>query len=81
MTGNSLFGLALTRLPTSVPDCGLPSSLQTGSPGCAKPSERYRDTLLPNPVGGIKAADRAEHAIDHMIEMKVPFDTDPARAR
>jgi coenzyme F420-dependent glucose-6-phosphate dehydrogenase len=45
-----------------------------------KAPELYRDTLLPNVVAGREAAGKAADAVDLMIEMKVSFDTDPARA-
>jgi coenzyme F420-dependent glucose-6-phosphate dehydrogenase len=45
-----------------------------------KAPELYRETLLPNVASGLQAAGRAPDAIDRMIEMKVSFDTDPARA-
>ena len=44
-----------------------------------KAPELYRDTLLPNVTAGLQAAGRSD-GIDHMIEMKVSFDTDAARA-
>ena len=40
----------------------------------------YTETLLPNVAAGLAAAGRAEAGYDRMIEMKVSFDTDPARA-
>ena len=40
----------------------------------------YTETLLPNVRAGIEAAKRTG-SIEHMIEMKVSFDTDLARAR
>ena len=40
----------------------------------------YTETLLPNVAAGLEAAGRAPDAIDRMIEMKVSFDTDRARA-
>ncbi|MBX3577493.1 MAG: glucose-6-phosphate dehydrogenase (coenzyme-F420) [Rhizobiaceae bacterium] len=40
----------------------------------------YTDTLLPNVEAGLAAAGRASDSIDRMIEMKVSFDTDKARA-
>jgi coenzyme F420-dependent glucose-6-phosphate dehydrogenase len=39
----------------------------------------YRETLLPNVVAGLQAANRPD-TIDRMIEMKVSFDTDRERA-
>ncbi len=45
-----------------------------------KAPELYRDTLLPNVAAGIKASGRSLEDIDMMIEMKVSFDSDPARA-
>ena len=44
-----------------------------------KAPELYRDTLLPNVTAGLQAAGRSD-GIDRMIEMKVSFDTDAARA-
>jgi coenzyme F420-dependent glucose-6-phosphate dehydrogenase len=44
-----------------------------------KGQELYRDTLLPNVAAGLEAAVRSD-TIDRMIEMKVSFDTDAARA-
>jgi coenzyme F420-dependent glucose-6-phosphate dehydrogenase len=44
-----------------------------------KGQELYRDTLLPNVAAGLEAAGRSD-TIDRMIEMKVSFDTDAARA-
>ncbi len=45
-----------------------------------KAPELYRDTLLPNVAAGVAAAGRKPEAVDMMIEMKVSFDTDGARA-
>ncbi|GJE29648.1 glucose-6-phosphate dehydrogenase (coenzyme-F420) [Methylobacterium organophilum] len=45
-----------------------------------KPSTLYSETLLPNLSAGLAAAERPESAVDRMIEMKVSFDTDRARA-
>ncbi len=45
-----------------------------------KAPELYRDTLLPNVAAGIQASARSLKDIDMMIEMKVSFDTDRARA-
>ena len=45
-----------------------------------KAPELYRETLLPNLDAGLAAAGRSPDAIDRMIEMKVSFDTDRARA-
>lgn len=45
-----------------------------------KALELYRDTLLPNVDVGLQAANRAGDSIERMIEMKVSFDTDQARA-
>jgi coenzyme F420-dependent glucose-6-phosphate dehydrogenase len=41
----------------------------------------YRETLLPNLAAGLAAEGRPAAAIDRMIEMKVSFDRDGARAR
>lgn len=46
-----------------------------------KAPELYRETLLPNVSSGLQASQRAPDAIDRMIEVKVSFDTDLARAR
>ncbi|MGA0562560.1 glucose-6-phosphate dehydrogenase (coenzyme-F420) [Ancylobacter sp. VNQ12] len=45
-----------------------------------KPWELYSETLLPNVAAGLEAADRPSDSYDRMIEMKVSFDTDKARA-
>jgi len=45
-----------------------------------KAPELYRDTLLPNVAAGIAAAGRSAQDVDLMIEMKVSYDTDAARA-
>jgi coenzyme F420-dependent glucose-6-phosphate dehydrogenase len=45
-----------------------------------KQSELYTDTLLPNLAAGLSKAGKATHAIDRMIEIKLSFDTDRARA-
>jgi coenzyme F420-dependent glucose-6-phosphate dehydrogenase len=45
-----------------------------------KPWPFYREELLPNLDAGIEAAHRAPDGIERMIEMKVSFDSDPARA-
>jgi coenzyme F420-dependent glucose-6-phosphate dehydrogenase len=45
-----------------------------------KAPELYRDTLLPNVAAGREAAGKAPASVDLMIEMKVSFDTDRARA-
>jgi coenzyme F420-dependent glucose-6-phosphate dehydrogenase len=46
-----------------------------------KAPELYRETLLPNVAAGLKAAGRSPGSLDMMIEMKVSFDTDIARAK
>ena len=45
-----------------------------------KAPELYSETLLPNVAAGLEQAGRAHESIDRMIEMKVSFDTDGARA-
>ena len=45
-----------------------------------KAPELYRETLLPSVREGLAKANRAPDSIDYMIEMKVSFDTDHARA-
>ncbi len=45
-----------------------------------KAPELYRETLLPNVAEGMEKAGRARGSVEHMIEMKVSFDTDHARA-
>jgi coenzyme F420-dependent glucose-6-phosphate dehydrogenase len=45
-----------------------------------KAPELYRDTLLPSVAAGLESGGRPLDAIDRMIEMKVSFDTDRARA-
>jgi len=40
----------------------------------------YTDTLLPNLDAGLAKAGKGQHAVDRLIEMKVSFDTDRARA-
>ncbi len=45
-----------------------------------KPWPFYREELLPNLASGIAAAARREESVERMIEMKVSFDTDRARA-
>jgi coenzyme F420-dependent glucose-6-phosphate dehydrogenase len=45
-----------------------------------KASELYTETLLPAVSEGLAKAGRADDAISRMIEMKVSFDTDRARA-
>ena len=45
-----------------------------------KATTLYTETLLPNVAEGIKAADKPEAGYDRLIEMKVSFDTDRARA-
>jgi coenzyme F420-dependent glucose-6-phosphate dehydrogenase len=45
-----------------------------------KPTELYTQTLLPNVAAGLELAGRPANAIDRMIEMKVSFDPDRARA-
>ena len=45
-----------------------------------KPWELYSETLLPNVAAGLEAADRPSDSHERMIEMKVSFDTDKARA-
>lgn len=42
--------------------------------------ELYRDTLLPSVAGGRQALGRGPESVDLMIEMKVAFDSDRARA-
>jgi coenzyme F420-dependent glucose-6-phosphate dehydrogenase len=45
-----------------------------------KPSELYTDKLLPAVAEGIEKAERGSADVEKMIEMKVSFDTDKARA-
>jgi coenzyme F420-dependent glucose-6-phosphate dehydrogenase len=45
-----------------------------------KPREFYTEALLPNLDVGLEAAGRDKDSIDRMIEIKVSFDTDKARA-
>ena len=45
-----------------------------------KAPELYTETLLPNVAAGLEAANRSADTYDRMIEMKVSFDTDRARA-
>ena len=45
-----------------------------------KAPELYTDTLLPNVAAGLEASNRSADTYDRMIEMKVSFDTDRARA-
>jgi coenzyme F420-dependent glucose-6-phosphate dehydrogenase len=45
-----------------------------------KPWELYRETLLPNVAAGLEAEGRPSDSYERMIEMKVSFDTDKARA-
>jgi coenzyme F420-dependent glucose-6-phosphate dehydrogenase len=45
-----------------------------------KSPELYRETLLPNVHAGLAKAGRNNDSIDHMIEMKVSFDTNYRRA-
>jgi coenzyme F420-dependent glucose-6-phosphate dehydrogenase len=46
-----------------------------------KAPELYTETLLPALAEGLEKASRAPDSIERMIEMKVSFDSDPARAR
>jgi coenzyme F420-dependent glucose-6-phosphate dehydrogenase len=46
-----------------------------------KPTELYRDTLLPKVAEGLASAKRADDSIDRMIEVKVSFDTDAQQAK
>jgi coenzyme F420-dependent glucose-6-phosphate dehydrogenase len=46
-----------------------------------KATDLYTATLLPNLAAGEAAAQRPPGSVDRMIEMKVSFDTDLARAR
>jgi len=46
-----------------------------------KGTELYRDKLIPAVVEGMAAAKKPTGSVDHMIEMKVSFDTDLARAK
>jgi len=41
-----------------------------------KPSELYRETLLPKVAAGLASAGRPADSLDRMIELKVSFDTD-----
>ena len=45
-----------------------------------KGTELYRDKLIPAVKEGMAAAGKAEGSVDHMIEMKVSFDSDKDRA-
>jgi coenzyme F420-dependent glucose-6-phosphate dehydrogenase len=49
---------------------------------CTSGKERtlYRDTLLPNVAAGLAKSGHTSGSFDRMIEMKVSFDTDHARA-
>jgi coenzyme F420-dependent glucose-6-phosphate dehydrogenase len=46
-----------------------------------KPWPLYSETLLPNLKIGVEKSGRAQDRVDRMIEMKLSFDTDRARAR
>jgi coenzyme F420-dependent glucose-6-phosphate dehydrogenase len=45
-----------------------------------KDPKLYLDTLLPNVAAGLEAAGRKDEGFDRMIEVKVSFDSDPAKA-
>ena len=45
-----------------------------------KPPELYSEKLLPNVAAGLEATGREPDSIELMIELKVSFDTDAARA-
>lgn len=45
-----------------------------------KAPELYEETLMPNVVAGLEKGGRSLQDLDRMIEMKVSFDTDRARA-
>ena len=45
-----------------------------------KAPELYQETLMPNVLEGLEKSGRALEDLDRMIEMKVSFDTDMARA-
>lgn len=45
-----------------------------------KAPELYRETLLPGVAEGMEKANREPGAVEHMIEVKVSFDTDRRRA-
>lgn len=45
-----------------------------------KAPELYRDTLVPAVAAGSRAAGRTPESVDMMIEMKVSYDRNPARA-
>ncbi len=45
-----------------------------------KPPELYSQKLLPNVAAGLEAAGRESDGVELMIELKVSFDTDAARA-
>ena len=46
-----------------------------------KGTELYRDKLIPSVKEGMAAANKAAGSVDHMIEMKVSFDTDMGKAK
>ncbi len=46
-----------------------------------KAPQLYTETLIPNLESGLRESDRAPDSIERMIEMKVSFDADGARAR
>jgi len=46
-----------------------------------KGTELYRDKLIPSVKEGMELAKKAPDSVDHMIEMKVSFDTDLAKAK
>jgi coenzyme F420-dependent glucose-6-phosphate dehydrogenase len=77
------------------PEMMVPIYIAAGGPMVAKYSGRagdgfictsgkeptlYTEQLLPNVAAGIEASGRPKPAFDRMIEMKVSFDTDRARA-
>lgn len=45
-----------------------------------KQRELYTDTLLPNVAAGLQASGRPEDAFEHLLELKVSYDSDPQRA-
>ena len=69
---NAAAGAAAARLAGRVGDGFICTS--------GKAPALYRETLLPNVTTGLQQAQRTRDSLEYLIEMKVSFDTDLARA-
>jgi len=82
----TLYDRPATPVPIFVAAAGAMVAKYAGRAGngfictSGKPGELYTETLLPNVAAGLEASGRGSAGYERMIEMKVSFDPDPARA-